>query len=156
MARVWRTRRTTEPGHGGSGERGTVHRGGLLAVSDALDPLQGAVASPDELAALLADLGFALDPAAVTSLLQPALGTLPADTQALAQAAQQLAALAPDADAAAVGLAVARVAAAIGPVVADVHALTTTSPPGTMPASRCHQSDAVRGGGPCSWPAWRR
>jgi hypothetical protein len=105
----------------------------LLAVSEALDPLQGAVSSPDDLAALLADLGFALDPAAVTSPLQPAFGSLPADTQTLAQAAQHLAALAPDADAAAVALAVASVATAIGLVVADVHALTTTSPSGTLP-----------------------
>jgi len=36
----------------------------LLPVSDALGPLQGATASPDELAKLLADLGFELDPAA--------------------------------------------------------------------------------------------
>ena len=104
----------------------------LLAVSDALDPLKQAVASPDDLAELLADLGFGLDPAAATSL-QPAFGSLPADTQTLAQAAQQLAALAPDANAAAVALAVAEVAAAIGLVVADVHALTTTSPSGTLP-----------------------
>src|SRR5260370_3554059 len=76
----------------------------LLAVSDALGPLQGATASPDKLAALLADLGFALDPAAVTSPLQPTFGTLPADTQALAHAAQQLAALPPDAAAPAAGL----------------------------------------------------
>jgi hypothetical protein len=106
----------------------------LLAVSEALDPLQQAVASPDDLAALLADLGFGLDPAAVTSPLQPAFGSLPADTQTLAQAAQQLAALAPDADEVAVALAVASVAAAIGLVVADVHALATTSPSGTLPA----------------------
>jgi len=107
----------------------------LLAVSDALDPLQQAVASPDDLAELLADLGFGIDPAAVTTTsLQPAFGSLPADTQTLAQAAQQLAALAPDANAAAVALAVAPVAAAIGLVVADVHALTATSPPGTLPA----------------------
>jgi len=60
----------------------------LLAVSDALDPLQSAVASPEDLAALLADLGFKLDPASVTLPLQPAFGSLPADSQALAQAAQ--------------------------------------------------------------------
>jgi hypothetical protein len=103
----------------------------LGAIAEALAPLSDALDTPEELAALLSELGWALDPAAPATTVKQAFGGLPGALDNVAKAAKALAELPPNADAIAVGSAIAGVGGAVATVAANLHALQP--PPGTPP-----------------------
>jgi hypothetical protein len=102
----------------------------LGAIAEALTPLSEALKSTEELAVLLGELGWTLDPAAPASPVKQSFGPVPVGLDNVAKAAKRLAELPPNADAVAVASAIGDLGGAVATVAQD---LRTLGPPSGTP-----------------------